>query len=50
MFIVILDDENMGRDTSTYYDITTHIRKDIPKNRIFGNGRPNLHMQIKYST
>ena len=27
-----------------YYDITTHTRKDITKNRIFGNGRPNLHI------
>ena len=27
-----------------YYDITTHTRKDIPKNRIFGNVRPNLHI------
>ena len=26
------------------YDITTHTRKYIPKNIIFDNGRPNLHI------
>ena len=27
-----------------YFDITTHTCKDIPKNRIVGNGCPNLHI------
>ena len=43
MFIVILDHENMGTDT-IIMALPLIFAKIFPKNRIFGNGRLNLHI------
>ena len=43
MFIGILDHENMGTDT-IIMTLPLILIPNIPKNRIFGNGRPNLHI------